>query len=205
MNHIVPITVILKAGVTQNTRWLITHTHSYPCLGGVTGQIDWTNGEDVFPRFNREAPKLDTRYEVHLLADFTTPKGEPARLDFAGTEDWQTQGGERVKVVTPGSIILRGKSLGETVIRVIRVDLPCGGWDFPVIRVRGNDHPTQTERDFIKAQITPQLREYATAHADALRREAIQRLRERCNAAVAEARKQLDALALHAEANLSKL
>lgn len=188
------INVTTKKGEVQLSRWLVAQSHPYPDAEGFSGSIRWRNGGGLFPEYGKPAAGIGQHYRCFLVI----PEGEIpdnyTREQFAGYVPYASYG-QPPKPANPGTITLRGRDLGEMVVEIKIGD----GWpsDWVDIKVRGNDNPTQQEREMIKREIVPHLREYiernaAELHAVAVKRIAAQMAEQvaRIRASAAELEKQ---------------
>lgn len=190
--HIAEITVSTKKGHSQLTRWLITQDRPHPSLHAIYG-IDWQNAEGLFPRYNQpQIPTIGTTYRCSLLrSDIDLGNLTGNRNDCAGYAP--------DKVPHPGCIELRGRSLGELDIKFDRNP------EWPEIRQDVSGTPSHGEREWVMANIIPQLRAYIAANAESLKAEAVESLKAYVAASIAKARKELDEAEAKMNQTIAKL
>lgn len=185
--HIAEITVSTKKGHEQKTRWLVSQSRPYPDME--RGQ--WRNAGGLIPKYgNTGAPTIGTEYSCFLLrSDYDPEKATGNRNDFAGFSPGLVyQDGVRVMLPEhPGSIELRGKSLGEMSVTF------GNNPDWPDIQVRGyGNSPTPSEREWIKAAIIPALRQFIDNNAESLKAEAVEKLKNDVESRLASYRADID-------------
>lgn len=175
--HIADITVSTKKGHEQKTRWLVSQARPFPDIHGVSG-LEWRNAGQLIPQYgSKQPPTLGNSYYCQLLrSDYNAETATGNRNDFAGFSPGLVyKDGERVmQPELPGTIELRGKSLGEMEITF------GNNPEWPDIKVRGyNGGPlTTTESDWIKAAIVPALRQFIADNAAGLKAEAVAALKK---------------------------
>lgn len=206
-NHIAPINVTTKKGHEQTTRWLLSQSRPCPDLTAQGSFLQWRNAGGVIPGRSCDKPELPRSYFAHLLrSDYSPDAHTGTREDFAGFEPalkYDPQTGQRVKTPeNPGTINLRGQSLGEMTLEITpgaafgpRID----------IKVRGFAVPTPSEKEWIKAHIVPGLLSYIEQHAEEMHAETLAELRAHVCQRVSTARSQLDALEKQALACIDQL
>jgi hypothetical protein len=175
--HIAKITVSAKKGHSQVTRWLVTQDRPHPRIGNRHGGLEWENGEKLVGvhKNHSEAPTIGTTYRCHLLrSDIDVANLTGDRTDHAGYDSgskWDESGRHRVTNPAPGTIELRGKSLGELL--VIFGNNP----HWPDIRQNVSGNPTPAEREWLNVNIIPQLRAYIDTNTSSLKFEAVDALK----------------------------
>lgn len=180
--HICTFTIPGK--VAQASRWIITQDHPWPDIATNGGELAWRNFGGLFGSYGTEATGIAPYYRCNLaMAEGEIPE-DYNRRHFAG---YASKPGDPE---TPGTLTLRGRSLGEMSIEFNLAQEPI----WPVIRVRGFDAPTPGERDWIKTTIIPPLLEFVKAHATDLRQEAINATLKKMRAEIAEARATIEKL-----------
>lgn len=188
-HHIAEIEVTTKKGHTQKTRWLVVQDRPYPCLRADAGRLHWSNAGGLLGEYGSKPEGLGSRYKCYLL----TPGGEVPedynRTHFAGYSHRPGPYGAP-DVVNPGTIVLRGRDLGEMSVEF------GNNPEYPGISVRGyGGSPTTSERDWIKAEIIPALRQFVADNAAAMRRGAIAAVEKRLTDELEEKRRELETLA----------
>jgi hypothetical protein len=175
--HIAAIAISTKKGHSQTTRWVVTQSRPYPDLHGHSG-LDWRNTGGLIPQYGQstKTPTIGTEYRCHLLhSDFDPATATGNRNDFAGFSPglvYGTDGNRSMQPELPGTIELRGKSLGEMCVTF------GNNPEWPDITVRGfGSSPTPSEREWIKSEICPALRLYIAANVDSLKVEAVEELK----------------------------
>ena len=164
----VKITVQLTKSTAQVTLWGIWQARPYPRILGYSGSIlNWQDEGALFYSCGNPPKGLPESYGAALLRpDWTPDNATGNRQDFAGYVPY------RETVATPGTIVYRGRDLGE--IPNVSIDpRPAGIGHGAGFRVRGNDVPTPGERAFLTAQVAPALLLAVAAHRAELRAEAI--------------------------------
>ena len=182
-----------KKGEDQPTRWLVVQQIPYPDLHGDAGRLRWRNMEGLAQSYGNPAVGIGKVWDCYLLTPTAQPGKDFNRSEFAGWQDYNTM------AVNGGAIMFRGKTLGEMSIRA------HADSRFPIIRVRGHETPTQSEMDMIKALIIPKLVDFVGGRKEALRSEAIGRIKETFERKLAMARKQIQPLASESEEIIRKL
>lgn len=205
--HIAQIDISTKKGHEQTTRWLLSQSRPCPDLTAQGSFLQWRNAGGVIPCRSCEKPELPRSYFAHLLRSNYSPDAHTGtREDFAGFEPalkYDPQTGLRVKTPeNPGTLTLRGQSLGEMML-----ELTPGAMFGPrvEIKVRGFAAPTPSEKDWIKAHIVPGLLAYIEQHADEMHAETLAELRAHVCQRVSNARAQLDHLEKQALACIDQL
>lgn len=174
----------------QKTRWLVTRCRPYPDFDH---RMEWRNAGTLRPSYGNPATAPDPEYTAYLLASDAPDVPTVNRTCFAGFTHRPGPYGTP-DVTNPGSIVFRGRDLGEMTLE-IRPSSPA----YPGIKVRGFDTPTTTERDFIREQIVTPLLAFINANARELASLAADALRADCLARVADARERLDTAASQIE------
>jgi hypothetical protein len=164
-----------KKGESQPTRWLIVQDHPHPDLEMVCVKPRWRNAEGLFPSYNRPATGIGKRFTCYLLST-TAPESLGAdynRTHFAGfVIDLRKD-----PTPNPGAIVLRGKSLGETQIRLT---IERGSFRDPDIRVNnGCAYPSRAEREVLAPLIIPPLQAAIMDNLDFLQAAAVTATRAR--------------------------
>lgn len=188
MNMTVKVTIETKKGQTQNTQWGVWQERPFPDIEK-GGRFKWRNGEGLFPNFNGPAQGIGRNYTAVLLRSDLT-KRENNRKDYAGYQE------DRNTPENPGCIVYRGKSLGETSIKI-------DSHGYATIRTRYGSYPDTTtagEREFVKAAVVPGLIAFIEANRAELKAEAIAAIRETVKRNLADARQDIDELEAEAEA-----
>lgn len=189
--HIADITVSTKKGHEQKTRWIVSQSRPYPDIEGVYG-LQWRNAGGLLPKYGqaKDKPTIGNEYRCFLLrSDFNPATATDNRNDFAGFSPGLVyKDGVRVlEPELPGAIELRGKSLGEMSVTF------GNNPEWPDIHVRGyGNHPTSSEREWIKATIIPALRQFIADNADSLKAEAVETLKNDVSVRLASYRADLD-------------
>lgn len=188
MNHIAEIKVSPKKGETLTTRWLVVQSAPCPDLHSDCGGhvLNWRNGGELFRspgnRFGWTGPTIGESFRAYLLADGVTPPENWNRMHLAGYAE------NRDSAPNPGTIVFRGKDLGETSVEWSNPNA------YPTWRVRGWDSPTSGERDFLSESVFPSLRAFVAENKASLRSEAIAGLEKRFDSMLEAARKAIGAL-----------
>lgn len=174
---IADIKVSTKKGHEQNTRWHVSLSRPYPDIHGVSG-LEWRNAGGLVPhgQHRQSKPTLGNEYRCFLLrSDFEQDKATGNRNDFAGFSPGlvYVEGVRVLQPELPGSIDLRGKSLGEMCVTF------GNNPEWPDITVRGyGNNPTPSERNWIKENIIPALRQFIADNAESLKAEAVESLKK---------------------------
>ena len=197
--HIASFTVSTKKGHTQDTRWAVWQSSPYPSL---SKYHTWENDGGLNDRY--ETPQLEKEYVCALLrSDFAPETAKDNRTDYAGfNEGYKYEGGVRFNVPeNPGTIVLRGCSLGELRL-TIKPD-----WQYGTdIQVRGyGGSGSRFERDWITDNIKPHLLAYIKANEASLKTEATERLKASVESTLVDAERQLSKARETMMAKLAKL
>ena len=178
----VKITVETKKGESKETTWGVWQNTPCPDIEGHSGRLQWRNGGGVFGEYGRPAAGLGASFSAVLLRDgYTEETAEGNRADYAGFVPYQKT------EETPGAIVYRGRSLGET-----SAEIQPGTFAEVLFRVRGYDRATGAEAAFLAAQVAPVLLAFAKDNARDLKADAITELCTRMAARVKETRESLD-------------
>lgn len=164
------------------TLWGIRQERPYPTIVGSCGTLNWENGEGLFPQWrpsDMEKPSIGQRYRCCLLRTDADDHDLSTRVSFAGHDPHND--GKR----NPGTFVLRGADMGEMSIEF------GVNPEWPDIKVRGFEHPSPGEREFIMANIVKVLAAAVDAHRDELKAEAIRELRLLVAERLEEAREKL--------------
>jgi len=176
-----------KKGESQTVRFLVSQEHPWPDFHSTGSSIQWRNTGGLFPAYQQPAVGLGSRYYCYLtVPGIEIPEGWN-RTHLAGFTHRPGPYGSPY-VTNPGTITLRGKDLGEMTVYF------GNNPEWPDIKVRGHDAPSSSERDFIKAQIVPALRDFITANKDELKQEAIAAVKAAFAKSIKAARSELDAM-----------
>ena len=171
---------------TQETTWGIYQDRPYPSIAGRCGYgAQWQGGDGIFSEYGRPAAGLADKYSAVLLREGYTPEtAVDNRNDYAGFTAYDEP------TETPGVIVFRGRSLGETSADIDTRPYGTGVW----FKVRNRETPTATEKAMLAEQVAPALIEAIKEHAAELRAEAIAGIRSSIVEQVRDARTRLDAL-----------
>ena len=202
--HIAEIAVSTKKGHEQKTRWHVSLSRPYPDIHGVSG-LEWRNAGGLIPQYgqSKTKPTLGNEYRCFLLrSDFNPDTATNNRNDFAGFSPGlvYVDGVRVLQPELPGSIELRGKSLGEMSVTF------GNNPEWPDITVRGyGNRPTPAERDWIKAEIVPALRQFIEENRDSLKAEAVAALKKDVAERLAGYRADLDKMEKQMAAAIASL
>lgn len=201
--HICTITVSAKKGDIQTARFHIQRETPWPSLSGNAGRIEWTNDGNIFPswRNNHKPSGIPDSYYCYLMRS-NLAEGEQLegnRKDHAGYTYQSSYSGPEVK--NPGSLVYRGREIGETTIRIEMRGV--NQWNgSPYIHC---DAVSGSESDWFEAQVYPQLLAYIEANKASLYDEALAKLRQHVADEIAESRRELDAAEKQMLEAISKL
>lgn len=166
-----------KKGEIQTVRFLIQQCHPFPSIGGQGGSFKWENCGGLLAAYQSPASGIGRDFSCCLLAGgLAVPPTDWNRTHLAG------YGGNG------GTITLRGKDIGELSVKISLADY------FPRINVRGFDKPSDCEREFIRAQIVPELEEFIRSNLDDLKAEAVGKIKAEFAKQLADTRQTLDAM-----------
>lgn len=185
--HIVEITVSVKKGDSQTTRWLVKKGHPYP---SIDHGPRWGNAGNLFPHGKDAKPTLENDVRCYLLrSDFNVDNMTGDRRDFAGYVplSYDNRGRRVTDGGNPGCIIYRGESLGEMSVTFGRKP----AWPDISVREYGHTH-TAGERAWIKTQIVEPLRHFIDANAASLHADAVERLKKDVREHLQKHRAELD-------------
>ena len=190
----IQIEIETKKGEKRMTTWGLTQDHPWPSLGGSCGRLAWQDN-NIFPRYGQPAAGLGNKYYATLLrSDWTPENSNNNRLDYAGYVE------DRSETAAPGSITLRGKSMGETSATIgVRPDSNYCSW-----KVRGFDAPTPGEVAFLRT-IESALVSGIRENEKSLRQQAIIEIKESIDNQIDDARLNLDKLQIEADEAKKKL
>ena len=190
----IQIEIETKKGEKRMTTWGLTQDHPWPSLSGSCGRLTWQDNS-IFPRYGAPATGLDKRYHAALLrSDWNPENAKNNRQDYAGYVE------DRSETAAPGSITLRGKSMGETSATIgVRPDSNYCSW-----KVRGFDAPTPGEVAFLRT-IESALVSGIRENEKSLRQQAIMEIKESIDNHMSEARLNLGKLQLEADEAKKKL
>ena len=191
------IEVETKKGCKMLTTWGVWQSHPYPDIEGHSGSFKWRNGGGLFGQFGNPPTGLANEYQAVLLREGWTPEtAQNNRNDYAGFE-WNDYG--QPKQTLPGCIIFRGKSLGEMSAEIRADDA------YVSFRVHECDYATESERAFLKEQITPSLLAFVRDNTVPLKVEVVQKITARFVSEIVDARKCIDILENEAGQVLTRL
>lgn len=190
----VTIRIETAKGKTQDTTWQVWQEHPFPSISGGS-HLKWENGGGIFPQYGHKAEGIGAKYKAVLLrAGFTPEDAQDNRNDYAGFRPYiNGKNGDPL----PGTIILRGRDMGETSAEIDR--------DWVRFRVTGYDTPTEGEKKFLAAQVAPHLLAYIAAHKAELYAEAVEGVKATVTRNLTEARERLVELEQEARAAIAKL
>jgi hypothetical protein len=186
------ITVETKKGTTQETTWKITQCHPYPDID----RGNWRNADQFFPKWQGNAIGMKAEgiaaiYHCTLLrSDLTKETGN--RTDYAGFVPYEYG---KTNPANPGTIVFRGKDLGEMDITFN----PYGNNNGYIDIGKGR---TASEREFIEEQIIPGLKAAIDADKAELRQEALDGLEKHIAERITAMRADADKLEQEAAAAL---
>jgi hypothetical protein len=198
--HIATIKVSTKKGHEQTTRWHVSKSRPYPDRDD---RGEWRNAGDMLPR-DKSKPSIGNEYRCFLLRSDFDPAAMATgnRNDHAGFSPGlvYVEGKRVMQPELPGTIELRGKSLGE--MNIVFGNNP----EWPDITVRGyGNAPTTAERDWIKAEIIPALRQFIADNADSLKAQAVAELKKDTAARLASYRADIDRMEAQMQAAIAAL
>jgi hypothetical protein len=182
------LTVQTKKDTTQHTTWRVLQLHPWP---HIAQGYYW----------DMRGQKLKTEYEARLLRNDVPLPANDDRNDLAGFTPY------RSTTPNPGTITLRGRDLGEMELTIcIYPDGDTGATRHSTLmRVRGNEHPTDAERAWIEDQIVTPLLDTIADDLDTLRTEAIDATRKLFNGQIAYARESLTRLESEIDKHMAAL
>lgn len=182
------IKISTKKGHEQLTRWEVSQGRPFPDMDH---NRQWRNAGQLLPK-NNGKPSIGSIYYCSMLrSDFQIETATGNRNDYAGFSPglvYNDQGQRVVQPEHPGSIVLRGNSLGELSVNFE------GNPEYPDIKVRGgfNQSPTPTERDWIKTSIVPALHQFIADNAAELKADAVASLKKETAERLAGYRADID-------------
>lgn len=179
-------TISTKKGESQPTRWIIVQDHPWPDIEMSCGKPRWRNADGLFPTWNRPAEGIGKRFICYLLASNAPESIGPNfnRTHFAGFVEPKSYSNPEPKI-NPGAIMLRGKSLGETQIR-LTIERGAFG-EFPDIRViNGSEYPSKAEREILTALVVPPLKAAILDNLDFLQAAAVTATRAKMHRCIQE-------------------
>lgn len=192
------IEVETKKDCKMLTTWGVWQVHPYPDIEGHSGTFKWRNGGGLFGQCGNPPTGLGNEYGAVLLREGWTPETAlDNRKDHAGYKWFDYN---EPMQVTPGAIVYRGKSLGET-----QAEMRSGRDGFVSFRVRGFDTPTDSERNFLQEQVAPKLLDFVRDNAASLKAEVVQEIKARFASEISEARKCINELQDQANAAIARL
>ncbi len=185
--QIADIKISTKKGHEQNTRWHVSLSRPFPDME----RGEWRNAGGLIPQYGSKGkPTLGNEYRCFLLrSDFEQDKATNNRNDFAGFSPGlvYVDGVRVLQPELPGAIELRGKPLGEMCVTF------GSNPEWPDITVRGYDGTaTPAEREWIKEQVIPGLRQFIAGNAKSLKAEAVESLRKDTATRLASYRADID-------------
>ena len=204
-HHIAEITVSTKKGHSQLTRWIVTQDRPYPRIGNRLGGLEWENGEKLvgFHKSRSDAPTIGTTYRCFLLrSDADLSALTENRTDYAGYDSgskWDESGRYRIPNPAPGTIELRGRSLGELFIKF------GNNPDWPDICQNVTGTPSPAEREWLMLHIVPHLRAFIATNAASLKAQAVESLKADVAKRLEVAREELNKAEREIIAAIAKL
>lgn len=180
------ITISTKKGEQQITRWLIEQDHPFPCINLTGGlRTEWENAGGLVGRYGKKPEGIGTSYRCHLLAEGVTPPKDWNRTHLAGFKH-QPRGYNTPEVTNPGTIVYRGRDMGELEIRID----PFRGFGYNF----GSKGMTRTEHDMLMEQVVPHLKAFITEHRATLKAAAVATIRKRLESEIVEAEQKIATL-----------
>lgn len=187
MHHIITTTVSAKKGDQQTSRWLIVQDRPFPNLEVRCGRAEWTHVEGILKG------ALPERYRAYLLRSDIEVKDIPQSWDRTHLAGFGSN---------PGSLVYRGRALGETSCELARPWPPYN--DGLTWRV-GHSVPSPADTNWLSEQLGPQFREFISANLAALKQHVIDYLRTRCEREIDSARKLLETADTQIKEAINKL
>ena len=180
------ITISTKKGEQQITRWLIEQDAPIPHIN-LTGGLcaGWENAGGLIGRYGNKPEGIGTSYRCHLLAEGVTPPKNWNRTHLAGFKH-QPGGYNTQEVTNPGTIVYRGRDMGELEIMID----PFRGFGYNF----GNKGMTRTGHDMLMEQVVPHLKAFITEHRATLKAAAVATIRERLESEIVETEQKIAAL-----------
>ena len=179
------ISITTRKGETKSTTWGIYQDRPYPDIEGGGGGLRWRNGGGLFGQYGHAAEGLGQKYSAVLLREGWTPESATGnRADYAGFMPYKY--GDTLPAL-PGSIVLRGRDMGETSAEIDTRPHGCGVW----FKVTGTCSPTSGERAFLDEQVKPGLLAAIEEHKAALKAEAVAGIVETVKDRIGRARAEL--------------
>jgi hypothetical protein len=175
-----------KKGCVVETLWCVRQIGPRPDFEGCCGGFRWRNYGGLIPQWrpcDMEKPSIGRTYWCDLLRSDKENHDQSTRVDHAGYVPDQ-----RDPHPAPGTFTLRGVDMGEMNI------VYENGTEWPAIRVRGFQKPTEGERAFIKQHIHEKLALFIRDNAMRLKAAAIEDVRECVRSRCSEARASLNKL-----------
>ena len=185
------ITISTKKGEQQITRWLIEQDAPIPHIN-LTGGLcaGWENAGGLIGRYGNKPEGIGTSYRCHLLAEGVTPPKNWNRTHLAGFKH-QPGGYNTQEVTNPGTIIYRGRDMGELDIMID----PSRAFDVTFKNYNGvNGALTRTEHDMLMEQVVPHLKAFITEHRATLKAAAVATIRERLESEIVETEQKIATL-----------
>lgn len=172
------IEIQTKKNETVITAWEITQDHPWPDIEGACGSLRWRNAGGILPQYGRPAEGLGTTYTAAMLRpDYDPAKAEGNRRDYAGFDG------------NP-SFTYRGREMGEITAEIrIGQRWPDGGSVY--FHRSYSEALTDGERKLLQDQVAPSLIAFVKAHAEALKEQAIDKIKDSVARHLADARVRL--------------
>ena len=180
------ITISTKKGEQQITRWLIEQDAPIPHIN-LTGGLcaGWENAGGLIGRYGNKPEGIGTSYRCHLLAEGVTPPKNWNRTHLAGFKH-QPGGYNTQEVTNPGTIVYRGRDMGELEIMID----PFRGFGYNFC----NKGMTRTGHDMLMEQVVPHLEGFITEHQATLKAAAVATIHERLESEIVEAEQKIATL-----------
>lgn len=162
--------------------WEISQAVPYPDLQASGSYIEWRNAGTLKGSHGNKPAPLPAHFYAYLLPDEKPLPDQWNRTHLAGYEQ------------NPAPLSFRGKTLGEVQLEKTP---HYTNW-----RVRGSETPTPSEKEWLNAEILPQLLKAIDDNRDALKAAAVERIRKTLAERLATARRDLDRMETEAAAML---
>lgn len=184
-----------KKGEAQALRWGVVQDHPWPDITMDGCRAHWRNFGGLFTRFGQPAAGIGNDYYAYLLSPEADVSKGYDRSHYAGYVKYNPQTDEERKP-TPGTIVFRGRDLGETSIHFEGqgCNLRPGGLPWCSIRVNYTEVASNSERELFEKQIIPPLWTFITANKAQLKAEAVAAIKNQFAAKLKEMQEQVIAL-----------
>lgn len=165
---IVPVTLSAKKGDSQKFYIGIRHSIPYPSIESGWGRT-WQDLGTLEPNKYRNSGDVRLEQKYHGALLWRDEGCDGSRRDNAGWDITEWEGGQRKHTVMP-SPMFKGKSLGE-------VEFTVGDWKPDDVRISGSF--SDTARAWLHSSLGPVIVQAIKDNRELLRKDALDKLRER--------------------------